>query len=67
MIGSAQIVLEATFADGVDGEAVEAAAEEPAMTVLYRDAPELELVDDAPAWRDTFTARSLHRMPVRWA
>ena len=38
-----------------------------AMTVLYRDAPELELVDEKPQWRDTFTARSLQRMPVRWA
>lgn len=38
-----------------------------AMTVLHRDAPELELVDDKPQWRDTFTARSLERMPVRWA
>ena len=38
-----------------------------ALTVLNRDVPELELVDDTPQWRDTFTARSLHRMPVRWA
>ena len=38
-----------------------------ALTVLNRDAPELELVDEAPQWRDTFTARSLQRMPVRWA
>lgn len=38
-----------------------------ALTVLNRDAPELELVDDTPRWRDTFTARSLQRMPVRWA